>query len=128
MPSQMRAAPCCHSIAPISRWASALLSSSSRRSRSRSEARMAVGAASAESTARASHTVVKDASSSRRPSMQRGYHARMRLGTPRLELISLGLAEMDAWIAGDEKRLRELTGVRVPAHGPPLMDEDLGVL
>ena len=50
-----------------------------------------------------------------------------RLLTPRLELVQLDFAAIDAWVARDAGRLEKLTGARFPepVDAPPLFDADL---
>jgi hypothetical protein len=49
----------------------------------------------------------------------------VRLTTERLELFPLDVRALDAWVAGDVKLLREITGVQFQPVAPPLLDEDL---
>lgn len=50
-----------------------------------------------------------------------------RLTTPRLTLVQLDVASIEAWIARDALRLQQLTGARFPepVDAPPLFDADL---
>jgi ribosomal-protein-alanine N-acetyltransferase len=50
-----------------------------------------------------------------------------RLETPRLLLVQLDLAAIEAWLAHDAPALERLTGARFPApvDAPPLFDSDL---
>jgi [ribosomal protein S5]-alanine N-acetyltransferase len=50
-----------------------------------------------------------------------------RLVTPRLELVQLDFAAIDAWVARDGVKLEKLTGARFPepVDAPPLFDADL---